>query len=176
MAEDRELVALLRTGNVDALEQLIMRWRSRAEAYAVSILHDQQTAEDAVQEAFSRIYAARASLDEGRSFSAYLCTIAKRICIDELRKQRRFPELPGDLPDPPVDSAEAEYIKGLERLNRIHLLANLDERDRKLLLAFSLEGKPTKQIAGEMNLSDSQVRVRLHRIRRKLKKGMNDDA
>ena len=74
-----------------------------------------------MQEAFSRIYAARASLDEDRSFPAYLYTIVKRICIDELRKQRRFPELPGDLPDPPVDSAEAEYIRGLERLNRVHL-------------------------------------------------------
>ena len=31
MTEDRELVALLKAGNVDALEQLIMRWRSRAE-------------------------------------------------------------------------------------------------------------------------------------------------
>ena len=69
-----------------------------------------------------------------------------------------------------------EYIRSLERLNRFHLLAKLDETDRKLLLAFSLEGKPTKQIAREMNLSDGQVRVRLHRIRRKLKKGLNDDA
>ena len=176
MAEDRELVALLKTGNVDALEQLIMRWRSRAETYAASVLRDPQAAEDAVQEAFSRIYAARASLDESRSFPAYLYTVVKRICIDELRKQKRFPELPDDLPEPPVDSAETEYIRGLERLNRIHLLAALDETDRKLLLAFSLEGKPTKQIAGEMNLSDGQVRVRLHRIRRKLKKGMNDNA
>ncbi len=176
MAEDQELVALLKAGNVDALEQLIMRWRSRAETYAVSILHDPQAAEDAVQEAFSRIYAARASLEEGRSFPAYLYTIVKRICIDELRKRRRFPELPGDLPDPPVESAESEYIRGLERLNRIHLLADLEETDRKLLLSFSLEGKPIKQIAREMNLSDGLVRVRLHRIRRKLRKGMNEDA
>ena len=48
--------------------------------------------------------------------------------------------------------------------------------DRKLLTAFSLEGKSTKQIAGEMNLTDGQVRVRLHRIRRKLRKGMSNDA
>jgi len=40
MTEDRELVALLKAGYADALEQLITRWRSRAEAYAVSILHD----------------------------------------------------------------------------------------------------------------------------------------
>ena len=93
-----------------------------------------------------------------------------------MRKKKRFPELPGELPDPPVDSAETEFIKGLERLNRIHALAALDETDRKILLAFSLEGTPTKQIAKELNLSDGQVRIRLHRIRKKLKKGMNDDA
>ena len=178
MAEDRETVVLLKDGSTDALEQLIMRWRSRAEAYADSILHDSRIAEDVVQEAFSRIYAVRTGLDENRSFSAYLFTIVRRICIDELRKQRRLPGLTGDgdLPDIPVDSAETEYIRNWERLNMIRLLGTLDETDRKLLLAFSLEGKPTKQIAGELNLTDGSVRVRLHRIRRKLKEGMKDDA
>lgn len=176
MAEDHDLAAKLKAGNTEALEQLIMRWRSRAEAYANSILHDPQAAEDAVQEAFSRIYAVRTGLDEKRSFSAYLFTIVKRICIDEQRKKKRQPELPGDLPEPPVESAESEFIGNWERLNRIHLLAALDETDRTLLLAFSMEGKPTKQIAREMNLSDGQVRVRLHRIRKKLKKGMSHDA
>ena len=176
MTEDRELVALLKTGSTDALEQLIMRWRSRAEAYANSILHDSQAAEDAVQEAFSRVYALRTGLDERYSFSAWLFTVTRRICIDELRKRRRIPELPGEVPDMPVESAEAEFIRNWERLNRIHLLAELDEADRKLLLAFSLEGKPTKQIAEELDLTDGQVRVRLHRIRRKLRKGMNNDA
>ena len=176
MAEDPELVALLKAGSIDAFEQLIRRWRFSAEAYANSILHDPHAAEDAVQEAFSRIYAVRTGLDERRSFSAYLFTVTRRICIDELRKEKRSPVLPGELPELPVESAEEEFIRKWERMNRIHLLGKLDETDKKLLLAFSLEGKPTKQIAREMNLSDGQVRVRLHRIRRKLKKGMNNDA
>ena len=175
MAEDRELVVSLKGGNAEALEQLITRWRSGAEAYADSILHDSQAAEDAVQEAFARIYALRAALDGDRSFPAYLLTIVRRICIDETRRRKRFPALPGDLPELPVESAEAAFMDGWERLNRIHLLAELDETDRKLLLAFSLEGKPTKQIAREMNLTDGQVRVRLHRIRKKLRKGMSRD-
>ena len=176
MAEDRELVARLKTGDTEALEQLITRWRSRAEAYANSILHDPQAAEDAVQEAFSRTYALRSSLDERYSFSAWLFTVVKRICIDELRRQKRSPGLPGELPDPPVDSAEEAFISNWERQERIHLLAALDEADRRILLAFSLEGKPTKQIARETGLSDGQVRIRLHRIRKKLKKGMNRHA
>ena len=176
MTEDRELAERLRNGDTEALEQLIMRWRTGAEAYAHSILHDPQAAEDAVQEAFARIYALRTELDEKCSFSAYLFTIVKRICIDSLRKKRRFPELPGELPDPPVASAEAEYLKSWERLKRMHLLAALDETDRMLLTAFSLEGKTTKEIAEEARMTDGQVRVRLHRIRKKLRKGMNNDA
>ena len=176
LSEDRDLVARLKTGDTEALEQLITRWRSKAEVYAHGFLHDPQTAEDAVQEAFSRIWAVRSGRVAERSFSAYLYTIVKRICIDTLRKHHRFPSLPGELPDLPVESAEAEYINRWERLNRVHLLAGLDEEDRKLLLAFSLEGKPTKQIAGELNLTDGQVRIRLHRIRKRLKKGMSIDA
>ena len=176
MAEDRDLVASLKAGDVRALELLVSRWRSGAEAYADSLLRDHQAAEDAVQEAFSRIYAVRSSLDENRSFSAYLFTVVKRICIDELRKRKRSPALPGDPPDLPVDSAESEYIRRWERLERIHLLAALDEKDRRILLAFSLEGKPSRQIARETGLTDGQVRVRLHRIRSRLRKGLNDDA
>ena len=176
MAEDRELAARLKAGDTEALEQLITRWRAGAEAYAGSILRDPQAAEDAVQEAFARIYAFRTGLDEQCSFSAFLFTIVRRICIDELRKRRRFPDLPGELPEPPAESAEEVYLRNRERLERIHLLAELEETDRKILLAFSLEGKPTKQIAGEMKMSDGQVRVRLHRIRGKLRKGMSRDA
>ena len=174
--EERELIALLKTGDTDALEQLITRCRPGAEAYARSILRDPQAAEDAAQEAFARIYAARTKLDENGSFPAYLYTVIKRICIDMLRKQKRFPELPGELPDRPVNSAEAEYFSRLDRMNRIHLLAELDETDRRMLLAFALDGKPTREIALEMNMSDGQVRVRLHRIRRRLRKGMNGHA
>ena len=176
MEEDRELAARLKAGDTEALALLIAHRRPGAEAYARGILHDPQAAEDAVQEAFSRIYADRADLDEACSFSAFLYTVVKRICLDEMRKRKRYPDLPGDLPEPPVESAEAEYLRRLDRLRRIHLLAALDETDRKLLLAFSLDGKPTKRIAEEMRMTDVQVRVRLHRIRKRLRKGMKDDA
>ena len=72
VAEDRDLVAMLKAGDAEALEQLIMRWRPKAEAYARGFLHDPQAAEDAVQEAFSRIWAVRSGLEAERSFSPYL--------------------------------------------------------------------------------------------------------
>ena len=77
MESDRELMERMKADNTDALEELILRWRERAESYAVSILHDSHLAEDAVMEAFARIYAARAEYETRYAFSTY--PISRRI-------------------------------------------------------------------------------------------------
>ncbi len=173
MESDRELMERMKADDTDALEELILRWRERAESYAVSILHDSHLAEDAVMEAFARIYAARAEYETRYAFSTYLYVIVRRICVSELRRARRRPALWGQeaLPELPANSAEAEYITRWERENRIGRLAELDEKDRRLLLGFSLEGKSTRELAGETGMTEGQVRVRLHRIRKRLRKG-----
>ena len=173
MESDRELMERMKADDTDALEELILRWRERAESYAVSILHDSHLAEDAVMEAFARIYAARAEYETLYAFSTYLYVIVRRICISELRRARRRPALWGQeaLPELPADSAEAEYIAKWERESRIGRLAELDEKDRRLLLGFSLEGKTTRELAAETGMTEGQVRVRLHRIRKRLRKG-----
>ena len=93
MDPDRELMERLKADDTGALEQLILRWRERAEAYAVSILHDPHLAEDAVMEAFARIYAARMEYEPRYAFSTYLYVIVRRICISELRRASRRPAL-----------------------------------------------------------------------------------
>jgi RNA polymerase sigma-70 factor (ECF subfamily) len=126
-----------------------------------------------VLEAFARIYAARAEYKARYAFSTYLYVIVRRICVSELRRARRRPVLWGQevLPELPVDSAEAEYITKWEQASRVSRLAELDGDDRRLLLGFSLEGKSTRELAGETGMTEGQVRVRLHRIRKRLRKG-----
>lgn len=176
MVQDQELMERLKADDSEALEQLILRWKERAEAYAVTILHDPQAAEDAVLEAFARVYAARRAYSTRYAFSTYLYMIVRRICISELRKGKRIPVPWGTekLPELPADSAETEYLRQWERDDRIRRVAELDETDRKLLLGFSLEGKTTRELAQATGMTDGQVRIRLHRIRKRLRKGEND--
>ena len=175
MVPDQELMERLKADDSEALEQLILRWRERAEAYAVGILHDQQAAEDAVLEAFARVYAARHGYSTQYAFSTYLYMIVRRICVSELRKEKRIPIPWGKekLPDLPVDSAETEYLRKWERDERIRRVAELDETERQLLVGFSLEGKTSRELAQETGMTDGQVRIRLHRIRKRLRKGEN---
>ncbi|MDO5436213.1 MAG: sigma-70 family RNA polymerase sigma factor [Clostridia bacterium] len=171
MGEDQKLMELLKAGDPHALEQLIGRWRGRAESYAMGILHDRQAAEDAVMEAFARIYASRSRYEPKCAFGTWFLTVVRRICIDELRKAEHQPVPVPELPDSETDSAETEALRRMERKERIRTLAGLDETDRRILLGVSLEGKTTRQLAGELSQTDVQIRVRLHRIRKKLRKG-----
>ena len=168
---DRELMRRVKAGDEAALDALIRRWRGPAEQYAARILQDAQAAEDAAQEAFARLYAARARYDERYAFSAYLYAIVKRVCVDDLRKRRRRPLLPGVLPDIPAESAEDEYLQRTESLDRLHRVAELEGADKRLLLGFALEGKSCRELARELGMSEGQVRVRLHRVRKRLRKG-----
>ena len=172
MAEERELANRLIAGDVDALEQLIGRWRGPAECFADSILHDSYAAEDAVQEAFARVWAARTIFDPRYAFSTYLYTIVRRVCIDRIRHEKHEPVPLAELPEIPAASAEEEFLLNDAKLEHIHRIAELDETDRKLLLGSALEEKPIRELAGELGLSEVHARVRLHRIRKRLKRGL----
>ncbi len=172
MAEERELAKRLAAGDVGALEQLIGRWRGPAEHYAFRILHDSFAAEDAVQEAFARVWAARSAYDTRYAFSTYLYTVVRRVCIDRIRREKHTPVPLEELPEIPAMSAEDEYMLHNAKLERIHRIARLNETDRKLLLGSALEGRPIRELARELGLSEVHARVRLHRIRKSLKKGM----
>ena len=169
--EDRELMSRLKADDVSALEILVNKYRRSAENYAFGILHDSQLAEDTVMEAFSRIYASRTKYDPQNSFYTWLTVIIRRICIDRLRKMKHDPVFTDRLPEVPGDSAEIVFLEQQEQENRIHLIAELDEQDRLLLIGFALEGRTVHEMAGELGMSDGQARVRLHRIRKRLKKG-----
>ena len=67
------LMERVKEGDTEALEQLIMRWRSRAEAYAAGILRDAHLAEDCVQEAFARLYAASLQIKSQPLFEIKIC-------------------------------------------------------------------------------------------------------
>ena len=172
MAEERDLATRLIAGDVDALEQLIERWRGPAERFADSILHDSYAAEDAVQEAFARVWAARTIFDPRYSFSTYLYTIVRRVCIDRIRHEKHEPVPFAELPEIPSASAEEVFLLNDAKLERIHRIAELDETDRRLLLGTALEGMPIRELAKELELSEVYARVRLHRIRKRLKRGL----
>lgn len=169
--DDNQLMARLADGDEFALEKLILRHREAALRQAVSILQDHALAEDIVQEAFARVYLLRHSYRADFAFTTYLSVLVRNLCIDQLRR-RRIAVAP--LPETPEDSAEAAYLQREKRIRLWNQLQALEEADRILLTGYALEDRSYRELAQQTGLSLPTVKIRLHRIRKQLRKECDD--
>ncbi|MCI5047605.1 MAG: sigma-70 family RNA polymerase sigma factor [Aquisalinus sp.] len=153
-------------------------------AVAQRILKDRSLSEDAVQVAFSKIYR---NLDgfEGRSS---LRTWMHRFVVNEalmlLRKQKRINEQPIDplLPEFDHNGCRADDPFKLPKTSEDHLQSRqvreimkekidaLPDQYRIVLVLRDIEEMSTSEVAKALELSEANVKVRLHRARAALKK------
>lgn len=153
-------------------------------AVARRILTDEMHAEDAVQNAFAKIFA-KADTFEGRSA---LKTWMHRIVVNEalmiLRGITRKKESPIDALLPHFDDAGCRVDQKLvirdtpeTALQSAEVtafvkqaIAQLPEQYRIVLVLRDIEGLSTEEVGTALELSLSNVKVRLHRARAALKK------
>jgi RNA polymerase sigma factor (sigma-70 family) len=121
-------------------------------------------AKDVVQSAFEKLWKNRSSVEAVKSKS-YLFTIAYHQMIDHLRKTKRI-ELRSVFREEAIvsDRTVSPLKKTLETA-----LARLNETHRSLVLLKDYEGYSYLEIGQITGLTESQVKVYLHRARLQLK-------
>ncbi len=85
---DESLAAAARSGDRQAFDTLVGRYRDIAFAYALSHLHSREEAEDVTQEAFVRALLALNRFRIQASWAAWLMRIVRNLCRDALRRRR----------------------------------------------------------------------------------------
>jgi len=179
-----DLILSLKAGNDDAIESLVIEHASWMAAVAWRITRDQALAEDCVQEAF--INALRKIADfEGRStLKTWLHRIVVNQALIKLRQRARANEVQMDqwLPEFDQNACRIEErwseIPTPEELlerqdNRAYILAKIDqlpESYRIVLQLRDIEELSTSEVAQFTGLSETNIKVRLHRARSALKK------
>ena len=127
-------------------------------------LRREDDAKDVVQSAFEKLWKNRASVDATKSKS-YLFTIAYHQMIDQLRKEKRVELKSAFREEMMVSERPASQLKKtLETA-----LARLNETQRSLVLLKDYEGYSYLEIGQITGLTESQVKVYLHRARIQLK-------
>lgn len=123
-----------------------------------------QLAEDLTSETFEKAWRNR---DRYRrdlaAFSTWLFTIAQRVAIDHLRKQRVTVSLDEVDYIPMEENIEALTQKRADFKRLSTLLARLADRDRELVALKYGAGLTNRTIAGLTGLTESNVGVLLHR-------------
>ncbi|MBU6214841.1 RNA polymerase sigma factor [Patescibacteria group bacterium] len=154
---------------------LVRRYEAALLRRARAILKSPEDAEEAVQDAFTKmyLYADTYHPQEGASFASWAYTILNRVAYTRYRSQtgergRRAeldPEHYESLPD-----ARAEFIEDLSIRNEVvAALAKLPEAAARILRLQFIEGKTQEEIAQSEDLSIPAVKTRVHRAKKQFK-------
>ena len=143
-----------------------LEYKAKLFRYLVYRCGDNDVARDITQESFARYiqhYGGAATLSP-----ALLFTIARNALIDVHRYRDRFPQAEATVASstPPV---EEQLIVREQSARVTEALAQLSEIDREVLV-LAVGGVPYKEIAGTLDISVTNVKVRVHRARMQLKK------
>ncbi len=131
----------------------------RYEGYAIPGVERQDLAQDILLQLWQAV--ARPNFDHGRSFEAFIRSVACRRCIDWRRRRRPVVELKAEPPDsrrgPEEVTSEAERL----RLG-CRILARLGPACRELIRLHAVEGKTYGEIASMLGRSEGALRVQMH--------------
>ena len=143
--EEACLVARSGAGDRRAFRELYGRYSAPLFSLAVRMLGDSGEAEEAVQDAFLKIWRNAASFDPSRSRPfTWAVTLTRRTCIDHLRKRGRRP---ANLPLPSEEVLAAEGVAGRDAR------AAAEDLDDRALVSEALSGiSPGQRGALEMAL------------------------
>ncbi len=151
-----------------AFEELMKRHSFLVYGKALSILHQSEQAKEVAQQTWVKVYY-RLSSWRGDQFAPWVSAIATFTALNERERsarQRSFEEHPSRVlvAADEYDSEREERLQQMEKAIR-----SLQPQDREIIRLHYYQHMKTDEVARLLNLSQSNVLVRLHRIRERLK-------
>ena len=175
---------LVKNGDRDAFDQLVVGLRSRAFHVAHGLVGSRDDAMELSQEAFLKTYRARATFREGEPFLPWFHRILRNTCYTYLRKHGKIAQRslsPGFNDDSREGSGEWELVdedadapnarmEGDERAQAFwRAFKKLSPRDREILSLRHFHDHAYQQIATALGIPIGTVMSRLFHARRRLR-------
>jgi RNA polymerase sigma factor (sigma-70 family) len=155
-----------------AVAELINRYKGMVYTIAHKVLKDKDEAEEAAQEAFVKAFTKLSLFRMDSSFSSWLYRIAYNTAISRTREKKREQEYQQEAIATESFEQQAKAFSTLEQDDRKRYLnqamQQLDSNDNLMLILFYYDGKSLEEIAQITGYTDSNVKVRLYRARKKL--------
>src|SRR5712671_1595722 len=188
--EDQSLVLRARSGDRQALEDLVHRHQAWIYNIAVRMMHHPQDAEDATQEILIKVLTRLSSFEGRSSFRTWLYRIVVNHVLNMKRGQVEVrhasvdfasygaalddtPEL--ELADPKATSAETDLLVTEAMISCTSgMLLCLDREQRLTFILGAIFGVSDTVAAEVLEITPDNFRQRLARARRDLRNFMND--
>jgi len=151
-------------------EYLYNRYKNLLFTKAWQILHDHMLAEDAVSEAYIRIYNNLHKIedvDSPRSV-AFMVTIVRNTALTILKRNRY--QTPQEIDETLPDNFDLEesVLSVISQQQIVEVIEQLDEELRNIFVLKYAYDLPSREIALQMGMSENNINVKLYRAKKKL--------
>ncbi len=189
---DSLLVAKAKKSDWSAFEQLFWRYHEKVYTFAWHLLQSRELAEDVTQDTFIKAWESLHSLKSNDAFQAWLHQIARRLCLDTLRKrvwETSFSEFTVLIDQPTSEESEGEvetFLAGVESTDSLdpeevvienewkravhEAIAQLSPPLREVVVLHYLEGLSVDETAKTLGVPVGTVLSRLARAREALRR------
>lgn len=164
----------VRDGDTSCLGELFERHGERLCAYLTRVTQDPETSRDLVQEVFLRVLKYRATYREGGKFSSWLYAIAHNVVKRHFgKRQTKATVIPIEDVAARIEAREpSPFARAASEEEKRFLraaFAELPVEKREILTLGLIERTPYKQVAQILGVSESAVKVRVHRAVKELR-------
>ena len=161
---EADLLAGCRRQDVRAFERLYDNHAGRLKSIAFHILGNRQDAEDAVQEAFVRVYRGIHGFQGESGIGTWLCRILINLCYDLARRRKREA-------DPDEHALETRAVPPGQLALKVALetaLQRIHPKHRMVFLLFEVEGLRHSEIAAILEIPEGTSKAWLFEAKKEL--------
>lgn len=174
MSQLDNIVHRCQMGELAAFSELFALQEARVYRLAMTILQNEQDAEDAVQDAYLRIFERIKHFKGDAAFQTWMTTIVVNLCRDKMRrnKVRRAISLDWIRHRPGEDDVIAEVSRRRHRQRLWSAVSQLDEKHRLPVILHYHERLSCDEVAHVLGIRTSTVYSRLNTARQRLRRMM----
>jgi RNA polymerase sigma-70 factor (ECF subfamily) len=179
---DAALMLRVKQGDTAAFEQLVDKYKQPVMNVVYRMLRDATEAEDVAQNVFVQVYKSAGRYEVSSKFSTWLFTIARNLCLNELRRRSRHPADSMDAAHPEQEDQPWQQFEDKKTFSPpdtlLHgeleekieeAMAELPENQRTAILLCRQDELSYEDIAKVLQCSLSATKSLIHRGRETLK-------
>jgi RNA polymerase sigma factor (sigma-70 family) len=170
---DNWYIDRVKNGDREAFATLIEKHKSMVYTVAYRIVKNHEDAEELTQDAFLKVFQSIGQFEQRSKFSTWLYRIIYNAAISSIRKKR----IESTLLEPMIieNFSDEEVFENLDQLDEDDqkalvesLMKKLNPEEGALITLYYMEDCSIQEIAAIMGLTQSNVKVKLYRIRKQM--------
>lgn len=160
-------------GDTNAYSFLVEKYKDMVYSLALKIIKDRTESEEAAQDSFIKAFKSLDRFKGDAKFSTWLYKITYNNCMDRVKKQskrRHLTEI-DEVVENKIGAIE-DTLETIEKKERSQILREcinfLPEDEKSILWLFYFEELSLKEIIEVTSLTESNIKVKLYRARKRL--------